>query len=648
MIPATHQAVFLSYASQDAEVVARIAEALRAAGVEVWFDRNELVGGDAWDAKIRKQIAECALFVPVISASTQARLEGYFRLEWKLAAQRTHLMAEAKPFLVPMVIDDTRDAEAHVPAEFKAVQWTRLPGGETSTAFCTRVRHLLEGPVTTRAARRTAAVSPAPGTPAAPAPEEKSVAVLAFANLSPDPENEYFSDGVSEDLIGMLGRVPGLTVRGRTSAFSFKGKNVPMPEIARQLGVTYVVRGSVRKAGNRVRVTAQLTRAADDELVWSSEPLERELKDVFAVQDEVVALIAGKLSLQLGPAARSARAVNPEAHRLVLEGQFYWNRGSQAEMDRGEAAFAKAVALDPEFAEAHAGLAKVNVLRILYRVVDGSPGDRAELRHAREAAVRAVALDPRNADALAVQATACMLEGDLDEAEARFQEALTLNPNATLPRIWHGLLLANRGRLAAAIAENTKAIELDPLWFPPLQLQVLLMLEAGQFDAALLFSERVDAVRGEGYATNLLYRCGALRGLGRDAEAVAAARMVRTRLNDRPRWAADFLAVGALRHAGLPVEAEEYARELLAVLPPGAIIVRGIVLMALGRFDEALPFLERIPVTARRALFWQQIFDPVRDDPRFHQLLDRIGCAADYIVARAELAELRKGAAARQ
>src|SRR5476651_989201 len=126
MPESANKAVFLSYASQDAEAVRRICEALRAAGVEVWFDQNELVGGDAWDAKIRKQIAECALFVPVISANTQARLEGYFRIEWKLAAQRTHAMAEEKAFLLPVVIDDTRDAEAKVPGEFRAVQWTRL------------------------------------------------------------------------------------------------------------------------------------------------------------------------------------------------------------------------------------------------------------------------------------------------------------------------------------------------------------------------------------------------------------------------------------------------------------------------------------------------------------------------------------------
>ncbi len=145
MSAAENKAVFLSYASQDAEAARRICEALRASGVEVWFDQNELVGGDAWDAKIRGQIAACALFVPVISAATQARHEGYFRLEWKLAAQRTHMMSGAKAFLLPVVIDETRDAEAHVPSEFRAVQWTRLPGGDASAVFCARVKALLTG-----------------------------------------------------------------------------------------------------------------------------------------------------------------------------------------------------------------------------------------------------------------------------------------------------------------------------------------------------------------------------------------------------------------------------------------------------------------------------------------------------------------------
>src|SRR5476651_581086 len=142
-----NRAVFLSYAREDTASAQRIAEALRSHGVEVWFDKNELVGGDAWDAKIRGQIGSCALFVPIISANTQARGEGYFRLEWKLAVDRSHLMAHDQPFLLPVVIDATKDGEARVPPEFRAVQWTRLPAGETTPVFCARVKKLLGGEV---------------------------------------------------------------------------------------------------------------------------------------------------------------------------------------------------------------------------------------------------------------------------------------------------------------------------------------------------------------------------------------------------------------------------------------------------------------------------------------------------------------------
>jgi len=281
MADAPSSAVFLSYASQDTEAVLRIAEALRAAGVEVWFDKDELVGGDAWDAKIRGQIAACALFVPVISAATQARHEGYFRLEWKLAAQRTHMMSGAKAFLLPVVIDETRDAEAHVPAEFRAVQWTRLPGGEGAAVekFCARVKTLLGGsamePGRPRPGRRDEGVaSPAehmtpkvgrrvpaaawslaavatlsiagyflvnrtlpprtsdvnagagtrPPTSEKPTPaiNDKSLVVLPLENLSPDPENAFFTDGMHAEIIDTLTRLSDLKVIRRGSALAFK------------------------------------------------------------------------------------------------------------------------------------------------------------------------------------------------------------------------------------------------------------------------------------------------------------------------------------------------------------------------------------------------------------------------------------------
>src|SRR3954471_10120791 len=140
-----NQAVFLSYAREDAAAARRIAEALRGFGVEVWFDQNELRGGDAWDAKLRGQIRACTLFMPVISATTQARHEGYFRREWKLAVERTHDMAASRAFLVPVVIDDTAEARAEVPDEFMRVQWTRLVHGEPSPEFVQQVKRLLDG-----------------------------------------------------------------------------------------------------------------------------------------------------------------------------------------------------------------------------------------------------------------------------------------------------------------------------------------------------------------------------------------------------------------------------------------------------------------------------------------------------------------------
>src|SRR5262249_61590680 len=137
------RAVCLSYASEELPAAQRIAEALRAAGVEVWFDREELRGGDAWDHKIRQQIRDCRLFVPIISAHSEARLEGYFRREWKLAVDRTDDMAEGVAFLVPVVIDATSEASARVPERFRHLQWTRLPDGEPTPAFVSRVQTLL-------------------------------------------------------------------------------------------------------------------------------------------------------------------------------------------------------------------------------------------------------------------------------------------------------------------------------------------------------------------------------------------------------------------------------------------------------------------------------------------------------------------------
>jgi TolB-like protein/Flp pilus assembly protein TadD len=397
------KAVFLSYAREDTDAARRIAEALRGFGVEVWFDMNELRGGDQWDAKIRTQIKSCALFIPIISSTTQSRDEGYFRLEWKLADDRSHLMAPGKAFIVPVVVDDTLDAGAAVPDSFGRAQWTRLAGGAPTPAFVEQVKRLLDAPGKSLeagrprpaqrdegvASPRKAAVSswmwavatavivavcvgvvllrqPEPAAPppavaaAKPAaPSEisaQSVAVLAFANLSDDKGSEYFSDGISEELLNVLAKVPGLKVSARTSAFYFKGRNTPIPEIAKQLGVAYVVEGSVQRAGDRVKITAQLIKAADGFHLWS-EAYTRDMKDIFAVQDEIAAKIATSLTDKLGMTLPASAKTTPEAYTLYLQARATLAKRGVPNLREAVGIFDKVISLDPDYLPARSGLA---------------------------------------------------------------------------------------------------------------------------------------------------------------------------------------------------------------------------------------------------------------------------------------------------
>jgi TolB-like protein len=251
------RAVFLSYASQDAEAARRIFDALRAAGIVVWFDQSELRGGDAWDRQIRKQIHDCTLFMPIISKNTHERAEGYFRLEWNLAVDRCQRMSADKAFLIPVDIDDTPDDDERVPEKFRDVQWTQLPAGKTPPEFITRILQLL---------------SPESGhspTIALGRISEKSIAVLPFTNLSAEKESEYFSDGLAEEILNALSQVAELRVAARSSSFSFKGKATDAGEIARRLHVAHVLEGSVRRAGERLRITVQLVDARKGFQLWS-------------------------------------------------------------------------------------------------------------------------------------------------------------------------------------------------------------------------------------------------------------------------------------------------------------------------------------------------------------------------------------------
>ncbi len=498
------RAVFLSFASQDAEAARRICEALRANGIEVWFDQNELRGGDVWDQRIHQQIHDCALFVPLVSTHTDARTEGYFRLEWKLAVDRSHLMADDAAFLIPVVIDGTAAATARVPDKFHAVQWTLLPGGETPVEFCRWVRALLAG--TARPARRqvsslasgrrfgrglliagvgalllaaigvlvwrTMGLAPrATLASQAVAPSlvnaipEHSIAVLPFADLSASKDQEYFSDGLAEDLLNLLSKVPGLQVAARTSAFSFKGHAVDVPTMGRQLGVASVLEGTVHKVGNHLRVTAQLERAADGYQIWS-ETYDRELGDVFRIQDDIANAVvkALKVSLLWGSAPRSLGTRNSDAYLVFLQGRAKMLTQRLADTREAATDFTRALRLDPDYAPAYVDLAAAKLQLAEYEITDKHQAVfDAAVDEGKLLIEQALALDPKDAHAY-VERAYLRSFSDLAGAEKDYRRGIELNPNSA--RGYEGLagvLYQDPLRRDDALAMVTRAQRLDPL-----------------------------------------------------------------------------------------------------------------------------------------------------------------------------------------
>jgi TolB-like protein/Tfp pilus assembly protein PilF len=465
--------------------------------------------------------------------------------------------------------------------------------------------------------------------PAAGRPAIRSVAVLPFANLSADREDEYLADGMTEELINALTKVEGLRVPARTSSFAFKGKNMSVRVIADSLHVGSVLAGSVRKAGNRLRVTAQLVGAADGYHLWS-ETYERDLKDVFAVQDEIARAITGALRAKLA-APDSARMVGRptqdlEAYTLFLRGRHLWNRRTAGDLRKAIDYYERAIARDPQFARAHAALAEAYAVLPEYSTVL----PLSAYAKARASATRALALDSSLAEAYTALADVQMMhDWDWAASKRTFQRAIALNPSYAPAHTWYGLLLLLTGSLDESLAEMKRAKDLDPL--SPIIGTALgfVLYQLGRSDAAIEEERRTleldpDFARAHD-------RLGlALLEKGLHDEAIREAERAVELDPGSSQYAgtlAYVLAASGERDRAVPHLRDLQARARREYTSPGALAVAHL---ALGQRDSAFAWLDRA-AQARDPLLlrWLRspVMAPLRSDARFARLLRLMGLA---------------------
>jgi TolB-like protein/Flp pilus assembly protein TadD len=465
------------------------------------------------------------------------------------------------------------------------------------------------------------------GTEAAPTPPASAIVVLPFANLSGDPDNAFLCDGLSEELINALTKVGSLQVVAHSSSFSFKGRDIDAREIGRQLQVGSILEGSVRRTGNRLRVSAQLIDAARGFHVWC-EQYDRTLDDIFAIQEEIAgAILASVKGTMLGEArptlvTRSTSSV--DAYVLYLQGRAYWHQRYGGYLERAMDCFGQAISKDPGFALAYTGLADSLASLGIWGV---SPAP-AVFPKAVALANTALALDRDRAEAHASRALVRLFwDWEWDEAGRGFLRALELNPGCALIRLWHGHYLSIVGRMDEAIAEMRRTQLLDPL-SPVCRANLGFTLYlAHRPEDAIEELERVLAGNpGSGLA--LFYLGLPLIDVGRYDEAVAAFEKAYEVTHGLP-WslegAAMAHALAGRREKAQAVLDQAVARAVVAPQPTSA---RMLVQLGLGDEDGVLDSLERA-VDERDALLpWLKFmpcFDRLHGHPRFRAVLQRLG-----------------------
>lgn len=457
-----------------------------------------------------------------------------------------------------------------------------------------------------------------------PAPNPiRSIAVLPLANLSEDPAQEYFSDGMTDELIGELARIRSVRVISRTSVMQYKGPaKKRLPEIARELGVDAIVEGTVARAGGRVRITAQLIRAADEMRVWS-ERYERGLSDVLVLQHEVARAIAGQVRAQLTPGARVTRHVVPEAHELYLKAYAALYQGPLG-IPRSLELFRRSLEIDPSDANACSGLAEAFCYAGIFHL---QPSEET-YPQARKLAMRALELDPRNAPAHNVLADVKKgYDWDLAAAESEYHQALDLNPSHVLTRFWFAEMWTRLGRFDEAIAESRRAGTLDPVSPVSHNNLGLVCWRARRFDEAITSTRRAIEIAPN--LVNAWWWQGLAHAGKRDFAPAVECLWRAERLSAGP------MTLGYLGHvlglAGQHSKAVEVLNRLRSmsakqyVGPDDFAAVHA----GLGEKEATFQWLERAFQRRNHGvhLVRTPLFDAFRDDPKYSDLLRGAGLA---------------------
>jgi TolB-like protein/Tfp pilus assembly protein PilF len=458
-------------------------------------------------------------------------------------------------------------------------------------------------------------------------PKIRSLAVLPLKNLSGDPTQEYFADGMTDALIDRLSRMHNLRVISRTSVMQFKNPQLSVPDIAKMLRVDAIVEGSVMRSDNRIRVTAQLIRGATDEHFWS-ETYDRELRDVFAVQSELAQSIAAKVQVtatgEEHQRLTAARSVAPEVYESYLKGRFAYNKsGSRTAFEESTGHFKHAIEIDPTFAPAYVGLAKASSQ--LGTVFVGVPPAQTRPQ-VISAARKAIELEPDLAEAHAVLANVLQEQWHWADAEAEYKRALELNPSDADAHALFAMWLLCQGRTKEAVDWAQRGRELDPLAVSGESIGWILF-QSHRYEEAIRELRSVLAVQPDD-AGALLYLGFALVANNQPGDAIPVLEKAISVSNGSP--AATGVLIRAYSHAGrradaLRLLAELQKRKKAGYVPAGAFVN---AYLGLGENDQAFAWLEQAYKEQSNILQFLKVhpyFDPIRADPRFANLVRRVG-----------------------